>query len=77
MKIKRLHTFENTSKSEWHDWFAWYPVYSVEYGWVWLRWLHRKEIPADYKDRAVYKEVSAILCEKLTNCWHRIPDHAP
>lgn len=66
-------------KSNWHDWFAWYPVYSIEYGWVWLRWLRRKQIPADYKCpiHPAYKRWGESIGEYLTGCWHRIPDLGP
>lgn len=78
MKIKVRDTFENkTNKAEWHDWFCWYPVHSIEYGWVWLRWVHRKAIPKDYVDQAEYKHVGALITEHLTGCWHRIPERAP
>lgn len=63
-----------TNKLEWHKWFCWYPVYSVEYGWVWLRFWDRKQVPQDYVDRARKKAVSARFSEWATGYWHRIPD---
>lgn len=27
----------------WHDWFAWYPVNTDDYGWRWLQTLHRRK----------------------------------
>lgn len=66
-----------SSKTEWHDWFCWYPVYSIEYGWVWLRHLNRKAIPENYVSPVRCRKVSEKLSETLTGCWHRIPDCCP
>lgn len=38
----------NSFDNEWHDWFAWYPVYYQSdyggYSWVWLEWIKYKEM---------------------------------
>lgn len=26
----------------WHKWFAWHPVDTIDYGWVWLRKVNRR-----------------------------------
>lgn len=31
---------------EWHPWFAWYPVYIEDRGFVWLKTVHRR---GDYR----------------------------
>lgn len=63
-------------KREWHTWWAWYPVYSIQYGWVLFRYLHRKQIPDDYVDMRYPWVVSwsEKFSEKITGCWHRVPD---
>ena len=30
------------SLKEWHAWFAWYPVWTIEYKWVWLETVNRR-----------------------------------
>jgi hypothetical protein len=30
--------------TDWWRWFAWYPIKTVDRGWVWLRLLHRRRI---------------------------------
>lgn len=59
---------------DWHNWFAWYPVYTFEYGFVWFRTVRRKPIPADFKDRYATKSLAHRFMAKLTGCWYRIPD---
>src|SRR5574343_612703 len=60
-------------RHEWHYWFAWYPVVTVEYGLVWLRWLNRKTIPADFVETWIFhKPLSLRIGEFLTGYWHRI-----
>lgn len=57
----------------WHTWFAWYPVCTIEVGWVWLRRVKRKQIPPDFTC-TWQRPMSLKLSEWLTGCWHRIPD---
>lgn len=63
-----------TNKAEWHTWFAWHPVYSIEVGWVWLMMVDRKQIPANY-ERHYKLSFAEQVSEAITGCWHRIPEH--
>ncbi len=71
-----------TDINNWHWWFAWYPVVSIEYGLVWLRWLRRKKIPAGWErpkrdaplTHRFFAWAPLRFSEWATGCWHRIPD---
>lgn len=60
--------------ADWHKWFAYYPVYTPEYGTVWLRTVIRKSIPSGYVDHNANKSWAQQVSESMTGCWHRIPD---
>lgn len=51
---------------DWHDWFAWHPVWLPEAGWVWMRRLERRFSVKNWKtgDRTVVR-------------WLRVPLPAP
>lgn len=31
-----------TAIGPWHEWFAWRPVETHDFGWVWMRWVWRQ-----------------------------------
>jgi len=34
--------WKSRNDTEWHRWFAWYPVLTEENEWVWLEWVNRQ-----------------------------------
>ena len=33
------------TRTPWHEWFAWRPVFTDDRGWVWLRRIWRRHVP--------------------------------
>lgn len=33
------------TRTPWHQWFAWRPVFTDDRGWVWLRRVWRRHVP--------------------------------
>jgi len=40
-------------RSNWHTWFAWYPVKTLDGGWVWFNTVHKKPIPTDHQTNTI------------------------
>jgi len=44
--------------ASWHKWFAWHPVYTVDRGWRWLRFVYKRPIQLyDYIYNYGYSDV--------------------
>ncbi len=59
--------------ADWQLWWAWYPVCSIDWGWVWMAWVIRKPIPQGYVDPRDpnAKHFGEEFSQKLTGRWYR------
>lgn len=55
-------------RDNWHLWFAWYPVLTLEGVWKWGSFIIRKPIPKDYKPLHGYKR------KTIYRHWYRTWD---
>lgn len=54
----------------WHGWFAWFPVYTLDRQWQWLSTVIRKRIPEDYPQ---LRHVTAHWFQPTW--WYRTPEN--